>query len=117
MTHRRPRAKRLTHAGAMAAIASGRATRVVRGLLSMALYGDDGMLAGRLCLKHIDNPDEQIRGGAVRALGYVAAVHGCLDDAVVAPAINRALLDPSDYVREQACCAMDVMLGVAGFGA
>jgi hypothetical protein len=73
--------------------------------ISISMYHEDLEWAQALCLKLSSHRDVTVRGNAVLGFGHLARRFRKLDEGVVRPIIENALLDAESYVRGQAYAA------------
>jgi hypothetical protein len=76
-------------------------------VLSAALYAVDCAWAEDICIRLAQHYDENVRGNAVLGFGHLARLHGELTQLRVQPLIEKALHDPSKYLRGHAESAAD----------
>ncbi len=69
---------------------------------AVATYDLDWKYAQDLCIRLSNHPDKTVSTNAVRALGYVARVHGRLEKHLVKPILIRARRDSDPEVSEWA---------------
>lgn len=98
---------------AEAALHSGNVSRIIRGLLALAMYGPDFQLAERRALEHVDHPDVWVRRNAATSLGHIARVARSLNLDAAMPALLTLLRDPeaTDWA-ESALSDVEHFLGV-----
>jgi len=75
--------------------------------LIVALASSDRSFAETVCIRLVSHLDGKVRGNAVTSLGHLARRFRILDSALVRPVIERALLDPDEYVRASAKSAVN----------
>ena len=73
----------------------------------IALSSNDRVLAMTVCVRLAPHPDPAVRGNAVMSLGHLARRFGVLDELLVKPLIEQALLDKNEQVRCMAKSAAD----------
>jgi len=70
--------------------------------LVVSLNPPDCAWSEAICVRLSAHADEQVRANAVLGFAHLARTCGSLDERTVRPIIERALRDPSTYVRGQA---------------
>ena len=75
--------------------------------LSFALHCENREQSEALCLRLATHEDGIVRGNAILGLGHVAHIHGTLTERVAKPAVEAALGDPNEWVRQQAASAAE----------
>ncbi|MGX4587643.1 hypothetical protein [Paenibacillus chitinolyticus] len=80
---------------------------IVNGLLSLALYADDGVFVQDLMVRYSQHRNENIRGIAILCFGHIARLHGTVNKELIIPLIHNALKDESTFVRGHAYSALD----------
>lgn len=73
----------------------------------LALASKDPVLVMTVCTRLASHPDPKVRGNAILSLGHLARRFRALDEVLVKPLIERALLDLDEQVRVQAKTAAD----------
>jgi hypothetical protein len=76
-------------------------------VLSAALYASDRAWAEDICIRLAQHHNENVRGNAILGFGHLARLHGELTQSRVQPLIEKALDDPSKYIRGHAENAAD----------
>ena len=90
-----------------AAISRDNPDELSSAVVSAALHAKDSAWAEGVCQRLAGHDHPNVRGNAVLGFGYIARIHGQLDEGRVRPLIESALRDASDYVRGQADAAAD----------
>jgi hypothetical protein len=72
--------------------------------ISLALTFPDHAFIQEICVKLSAHGDPKVRGNALTSLGYLSRRFRKLDERMVKPVIESALLDSDDTVRELANC-------------
>ncbi len=75
--------------------------------ITLALSGQDQVMAETTCLLLSNHVQSRIRAHAVMSLGYLARRFRMLDEARVKPVIEAALAESDEYVRMHAHSAAD----------
>lgn len=75
--------------------------------ITLALTYTDNTFAQEVCIQLSTHNDRMVRGNAVTSLGYLARRFRTLDEQLVKPVIEAALLDRDDTIRELAGSAAD----------
>jgi hypothetical protein len=83
--------------------------------ISISMYHEDLEWAQETCVKLASHRDATVRGNAVLGFGHLARRFRKLDEGVVRPIIENALLDADPYVRGQAHDAADDMAHFLGW--
>lgn len=94
----------LTRDEAVHDLATGDVSKVTTALISVGLNEMDCTWAQDVCLRHMDNDNEEIASAAIVAIGHIARRFGTLDMARVTPALIRA---------EHKCPALSGVIGSA----
>lgn len=76
-----------------------------RMVIAISLYHPVARWSVERCLALSNHRDPIVRGNAVLGFGHLARRFGKLDEATVRPIIERAIIDPDEYVRGQAWAA------------
>lgn len=76
-------------------------------VVGVALYGTDPIFAEKYCLKLARHNHYVTRGNAILGFGHLARRFRELNEALVKPLIENALIDESEYVRGQAWATVD----------
>ena len=101
---------RLTKDTAVSDLRSGEHPRVVRALLSLALFSQEQTWVKDICVEYARSPNENIRGIAILCLGHLARIHGTLDVDSVIPVFTNLLNDQSSFVSDYADIALSDVL-------
>ncbi len=75
--------------------------------ISVSMYHEDLEWSQAICIRLSKHQDATVRGNAVLGFGHLARRFRKLDEGVVRPIIENALLDAEPYVRGQAHDAAD----------
>ena len=75
-------------------------------VLSAALY-EDHDFAENTCIKLARHDNFNIRGNALLGFAHIARIDGKLSEPDVRPLLEMGLVDPNEYVRDQAKDAKD----------
>jgi hypothetical protein len=75
--------------------------------ISVSMYHVDLEWSQGVCIRLSTHRDATVRGNAVLGFGHLARRFRRLDEGVVRPIIENALLDADPYVRGQADAAAD----------
>ncbi|MEV4240874.1 MULTISPECIES: HEAT repeat domain-containing protein [unclassified Nocardia] len=67
---------------------------VSQAILRLALHDPDGGWVTDRALALLENPDPNVRSGAVTALGHIARIHRAIDTDRVVPALRELVNDP-----------------------
>jgi hypothetical protein len=85
----------LSRQEAEAIFKQGNADALIDALLSVTFHDEDWQWVESYCLKFLESSDEDVRATAATCLGHLARIHGTIDVAVVVPALEAHLSDPS----------------------
>jgi hypothetical protein len=75
--------------------------------LTLALAGPDPLSAQMFCVRLCSHRDTRVRANSLISLGHLARRFRMLDETLVKPLIQQALLDPDAAVRGNAKSAAD----------
>ena len=75
--------------------------------IDVSMDPPDCAWAMSVCLRLSGHRDEQVRGNAILGFGHLARICGQLNEALVKPLVEAALVDASAIVRGQAEAAAD----------
>lgn len=84
----------ISHEEAESVFRSGDSKEICATLVSLALNDTQWKWVQQKCIDYSDDPDPEVRGGAVTCLGHIARLHRELDVDVVVPVIQRLMHDP-----------------------
>ena len=92
-----------------ATVAEDDAEELVGVVIDVAMAAEDLAWATDLCLRLAEHPDTTVRGNAIIGFTHLAERFGAIDADRVRPAVETALTDPKQYVREQAEAASEAL--------
>jgi len=98
-------------------IHSGKEEDIIRGLLSLVLYGENYSLSMAKTLEFCHHPSEYVKGCCIECFGHIARLHGTLDLQQVYPILQKEKHHPSSFVRgkcEDALSDIATFLGASG---
>jgi hypothetical protein len=97
----------ITAEEAQAAIARDDPAELCMVPISVSMYHEDLEWSEAICIRLSTHRDATVRGNAVLGFGHLSRRFRKLDEGVVRPIIEKALIDADPYVRGQAHAAAD----------
>jgi len=88
-------------------IRKGEPEKVLKAVLSAALFSGDGAWAEKICYRVAEHPSPLVRANVHTALGHIARIHGTMDWNKAVEVLESGLRDQDEFVRSAARDGLD----------